>query len=169
MKDRNEKGRFIKGHTSIKYWLGKKRPSTSKETKEKISISNKGKIRTIIMKEHYRQSRLGSKNPMYKNGKFKVKSGHILVLKPKHPFANVNGRVFEHRLIVEEYLGRYLKPFEQVHHIDGDSSNNVIDNLFLTTKKGNSIAHHSLNKLIKSLLEDKIIRFNKNTGLYERN
>ena len=33
------------------------------------------------------------------------------------------------RLLVEEYLGRKLLPEEDVHHKDGDKTNNNIDNL----------------------------------------
>lgn len=33
------------------------------------------------------------------------------------------------RILMEEYLGRPLEPYEQVHHIDGDPLNNDINNL----------------------------------------
>ena len=65
-------------------------------------------------------------------------------------------------------LGRYLEKTELIHHIDGDSTNNKFRNLFLTTKSGNTKAHHSMNFLLKDLLKDKIIRFNKKLNKYER-
>ena len=40
----------------------------------------------------------------------------------------------EHRRVMEEYLGRELKPDEIVHHIDGNKLNNDISNLQLVTR-----------------------------------
>ncbi|MBI4100270.1 HNH endonuclease [Candidatus Microgenomates bacterium] len=51
-----------------------------------------------------------------------------------HPFADKSGRVFEHRLILEQKLGRYLLPFESVHHKNGARNDNRIENLELWTK-----------------------------------
>ena len=49
------------------------------------------------------------------------------------------------RLIMERYLGRPLEDIEQVHHIDGDISNNDISNLeLLPFKVHNEI--HSVSK-----------------------
>jgi len=68
--ERNKKGQFIKGHRSIKYWLGKKRLSPSIKTREKLSDANKGKIRSIEMKKRYSESKLDKKNPSFgKKGK----------------------------------------------------------------------------------------------------
>jgi len=39
---------------------------------------------------------------------------------------------------MEQKLGRYLKPAEEIHHIDGDKANNDIRNLHLFKDK---IAH----------------------------
>ena len=59
------------------------------------------------------------------------KSGYILIQKPEHPYANSQKYVREHRIITEKKIGRFLKPEEVVHHIDGNTSNNDIDNLML--------------------------------------
>lgn len=43
-----------------------------------------------------------------------------------------NGRkTLKHRMVMAEYLERELHPWETVHHIDGNRSNNVIENLQL--------------------------------------
>ncbi len=65
--------------------------------------------------------------------------GYWRVLVPvDHRFASMrakDGYVLEHRLAMAEKLGRPLGPDESVHHIDGDRSNNAIDNLQLRQGK----------------------------------
>jgi hypothetical protein len=39
-----------------------------------------------------------------------------------------------HRHIMEEHLGRVLQHNEHVYHLDGDPSNNKLDNLVVITK-----------------------------------
>lgn len=51
--------------------------------------------------------------------------------RPHHPYANRHGGVAEHRLRMEEHIGRYLLPSEVVHHVDGKPYNNDIRNLVL--------------------------------------
>ena len=54
----------------------------------------------------------------------------------------VNGkRIDEHRFIMEQHIGRKLKPDEIVHHKDGDKTNNDIGNLELMTTSEHSRMH----------------------------
>jgi len=84
------------------------------ETKRKLSESKKGK-------KHWN----------WKGGKRFNNEGYVLVYKPEHPNANNQNCVYEHRLVMEKYLGRYLKPRGIVHHKNGIRNDNRIENLEL--------------------------------------
>lgn len=55
----------------------------------------------------------------------------------------INGYyVYEHRYLMEQKLGRLLRPGEVVHHLDGDRLNNNPENLEATTNSQHTAAHN---------------------------
>lgn len=78
----------------------------------------------------------GERNPSWRGGRQRSPQGYILVnLPPDHRFREMgqtnNRVVFEHRLVMAEYLGRPLIRRETVHHRNGIKDDNRIENLEL--------------------------------------
>jgi len=56
--------------------------------------------------------------------------------KNKYSYKTINGKKKRlHRHIMESKLKRELRPNEHIYHLDGNSTNNDIDNLIIITKK----------------------------------
>jgi uncharacterized C2H2 Zn-finger protein len=55
--------------------------------------------------------------------------GYVMVYEPEHPNKSFSGWQYEHRLVVEQALGRYLRSDESVHHINGVKHDNRPENL----------------------------------------
>ena len=77
----------------------------------------------------------GENSRSWKGGRTRHTRGYVLLKAPGHPRAVSNGGyVFEHILVMEERLGRYLLPGENVHHLNGVKDDNRDDNLELWEK-----------------------------------
>lgn len=94
----------------------------------------------------YSSWKVGKNNPFYKGGKSITKYGYIKVPTPlDHPrrktSKNNKSRIFEHRLVMEKHLRRYLSEDELVHHRNGDKKDNRIENLVVVTKAEHNEIH----------------------------
>lgn len=81
--------------------------------------------------------RLGEKSPGWKGGRNITSDGYVRVyihdlLNPGlSKSSTVGGYILEHRLVMEQRLGRYLHSNENVHHKNGQRDDNHSDNLEL--------------------------------------
>ncbi len=93
----------------------------------------------------YRIDTLGRRR--HKREAFINSKGYMLIYRPSHPCAMYHGYVYEHRLVVEEKIGRFLKIDEEVHHKDDDRLNNHPDNLEIVSEKDHQRLHKGWKKI----------------------
>jgi len=94
---------------------------------------------------HHVYGQKGELNNNWKGGRKFDKNGYILIYCPTHPF-NVGGYIFEHRLVIEQHVDRYLKSYELVHHHNEVKTDNRIENLQLLTPSQHLILHQKLRR-----------------------
>ena len=80
--------------------------------------------------------------PSYKGGKTHHRSGYVVEQCPDHPAACKQGYVYQHRLVVEDSIGRHLNRSEHVHHKDENRANNELGNLELMSSKNHALQHN---------------------------
>src|SRR5215510_10390677 len=92
-------------------------------------IDKKNRPRRFIS-GHNSFGKFAEKSHTWRGGAY-LHDGYTLRRVYGHPYGDKKGYVYEHRLVMEEHLGRYLHPSEKVHHKDGNIQNNKIENLQL--------------------------------------
>jgi HNH endonuclease len=111
-----------------------------------LDVNEKPVARALNDAGIYTRNVRGERHGRWTGGRWVDDQGYAHIrLQPEDRYASmrtVNGYVFEHRLVMAEYLGRPLWPHETVHHIDGVRTHNTIDNLQLRIgKHGNHLCY----------------------------
>lgn len=117
--------------------------SKNEFAKKKISKALKGKKNALgikrtpeqIEKSRYKQLQRGIGHKKQRG------DGYIAVYFPDHPKSNKEGYIMEHDLVMECYIGRWLKEDEVIHHINKKRDDNKIENLKLMTFKEHARLH----------------------------
>lgn len=150
-------------HSMVSYWASKH--GLADETKSKAIK------RSLAIK--YPDGQFGKNSFHWKGGRRKASAGYIYIYSPDHPYANKQGAVMEHRLSMEEKIGRYLEPGEVVHHINGIKDDNRPENLELKTNGTHISEHfkasHEVTKLRKENeeLKAELARYKEKYGLLD--
>ena len=99
------------------------------------------------MKNSHKNHFTGSSNKNWRGGKRKAGEGgnYIAIFNPLHPSAGKLRHVLEHRLVMEQKLGRILLKDEVVHHINGNKKDNRAENLLLLTQSEHKKLHAQKN------------------------
>jgi hypothetical protein len=105
---------------------------------------NVGKI--VIGKEGYPEIYIGKNYPYRKGGYRSIR---------------------QHQYIMELHLDRALQKGEIVHHIDGNKTNNNLENLYLTTVQEHNKLHAQSESIIFALVKLGKVKFNRDIGRYE--
>lgn len=81
-----------------------------------------------------------------------VRRGYLMLYYKKKP-------ILQHRYLMEQYLGRKLLSTEKVHHVNGNKTDNRIDNLLVTDHTEHRLTHvQVLAKMRKLTKENEILK-----------
>lgn len=80
--------------------------------------------------------------PLTVTGRKFTNAGYVSLCVLDHPNKASDGYIFEHRLIMEQKVNRFLEEGEVVHHLNEVKHDNRIDNLKLMSVKDHTILHH---------------------------
>lgn len=111
---------------------------------------NKPRPKSVCLKISYTRkirNYSGEKSGRWKGGRIKCR--YILIKTPGHPNCKSTPYIPEHRLVMEKYIGRFLKPEERVHHINKNTFDNRIENLMLFKDMMSHRKYHIIQEGIK--------------------
>ena len=109
----------------------------------------------------------GPMNTNWRGGR-KIQNGYIYILAPpNHPRYGINGNrrryMAEHRLVMEQIIGRVLEDSEAVHHVNAIRDDNRPENLYLFASTSDHSCYHMLlrhkNPKVKIITESNLRSF----------
>lgn len=122
---------------------------------EKTTISPKTSKREGVVAGQPRRFCYGHQNRRFiklhdkapERGQF-IHAGYVYVIAPEeHPRKTNKRYIKRSRLVMEDIIGRYLEKHEQVHHINGDRSDDRPENLEITTLSSHNKIHRKHERL----------------------
>lgn len=124
--------RFCSRKCNVDWW--------HREEKEKINNCTQLKEQKTLRSRRWYRNKKGfdPDGPLLiaKKGEGHItKGGYRIIYKKSHPNSQKKGLIFEHILIMSEYLGRPLIKSETVHHKNGIRDDNRIENLELWSNR----------------------------------
>lgn len=86
-------------------------------------------------------------NPNWRGGRYINPKGYVVChVSFPHPLADKQGRILEHRLVVDIFSEKPLEKDEVVHHINGDKTDNRLENLMVMSKAEHDKLHREQKK-----------------------
>lgn len=124
--------------------LGKKRKPFSSEWINNLSKSHKGIKKTPEWRRKIGLAQKGEKANNWQGGKTEKRKNTTFrwVKRPNHPHANGTGFIRRYRDVMEQHIGRFLTSKEVVHHVNGDPSDDRIENLMLFSNNSEHLKFH---------------------------
>lgn len=110
-------------------------------------------------KEKFKGMRRSIKTEFKRCPNINTESKYVILHVPNHPYSTKSGKMREHRLVMEKFLGRYLKREECIHHINGIKNDNRIENLKLFKNNSEHLIYEYNLKYVRK----------RNNGKCERN
>jgi len=119
---------------------------TKKETAKKLGVAL-SRLDTLMMFNDIKiKPRTEINNPNWQGGVM-FDGKRKLIYYKDHPNPDfLKNYIYEYRLIIERHLGRFLKPDEVVHHINGDVTDNRIKNLQLCKNQSEHCKIHNFGR-----------------------
>lgn len=89
------------------------------------------------------EAKRGEKSAAWNGGIRTTGRGYRQVLMPGHPRADSSGYVMEHIVVWEKASGMPLPPNCCIHHLNGNKSDNRIENLCVMLHAAHTVFHHT--------------------------
>ena len=88
----------------------------------------------------------GSNNPNWRGGRHISTEGYVKILLGEgHCDADSRGYAYEHRIVAERKIGRKLREGEEIHHVNGDKTDNQPENIEVVTHWQHRMRHRHSN------------------------
>jgi len=137
-------GKTHSEETKAKISKSRENVKISEETRKKLSIASTGKIFSEEAIQKMSVAKTKERHHCWNGGVMIHKNGRTFIRISKGEY---KARA---RIVMENKLGRVLSSNEIIHHINGDPSDDRIENLMLTNRSKHTINHHTGKKMSES-------------------